>query len=260
MSTILFYYTGTGNSLWVARTVAKELGDAELVSIPEFKGERTVINNKTVGIVFPVYIWGVPAPIVRFVSSFEGYKPEYVFAIAVNGSQVANTLVQLKKELRRHSLSLSSGFEICMPSNYIPWGGPGPAEKQSARFTDAKKKILKIAPLIKEKKELPVERGPLWQRALFSLFYAMSFSHVPKMDRSFWVDEKCNNCEICKTVCPADNITIDGGKPLWNHRCEQCFACLQWCPRKAIQYGKKTPGYERYHHPEVVLKDVIKKR
>jgi ferredoxin len=147
-----------------------------------------------------------------------------------------------------------------MPSNYIPWGGPGPAEKQSARFTDANKKIVKIVPLIKEKKELPVERGPLWQRTLFSVFYAMSFSRVPKMDRSFRVDEKCNNCEICKNVCPADNIAIDGGKPLWNHRCEQCFACLQWCPQQAIQYGKKTPGYERYHHPEVVLKDIIKKR
>jgi formate hydrogenlyase subunit 6/NADH:ubiquinone oxidoreductase subunit I len=46
-------------------------------------------------------------------------------------------------------------------------------------------------------------------------------------------------------------------KPSWLHRCEQCLACLQWCPQEAIQYGKKTVKYPRYHHPEVILKDML---
>jgi ferredoxin len=259
MKTTIFYWTGTGNSLWVARTLAQELGGAELESIADPKREKA-LDSKAIGLVFPVHIWGVPRLVLEFVRELKIRQPAYVFAIAVNAGQVANTLVQLKKVLERGGLNLSAGFGITMPSNYIPWGGPGPGEKQDQRFASAKKTISEIAAAIRGKKELPVERGPLWQRVLFSLFYKMTFSQVPKMDRKFWVDEKCNQCSICSKVCPVQNITLPDGKPVWNHRCEQCFACLQWCPQEAIQYGKKTPQYQRYHHPEVRLSEVLKLR
>jgi Pyruvate/2-oxoacid:ferredoxin oxidoreductase delta subunit len=47
------------------------------------------------------------------------------------------------------------------------------------------------------------------------------------------------------------------GKPIWQHTCEQCFACLQWCPEEAIQYGKNTKKKRRYHHPEIRLRDMF---
>jgi Pyruvate/2-oxoacid:ferredoxin oxidoreductase delta subunit len=257
MQTTLYYFTGTGNSLWVARTLAQELGGAELESIADDKARKT-IDSGVIGLVFPVRIWGVPRLILDFVKELKPLHPDYVFAIAVNAGQVANTLVQIRNVLRRTGLKLSTGFEITMPSNYIPWGGPGPREKQKQRFESAKKKISGIAAAIKRKDESPVEKGPLWQRVLFTLFYKMSFRRIPQMDRKFWVDEKCNQCTICSKVCPAGNIILQEGKPTWNQRCEQCFACLQWCSQQAIQYGKKTPRYERYHHPEVKLNDVLK--
>jgi MinD superfamily P-loop ATPase len=46
-------------------------------------------------------------------------------------------------------------------------------------------------------------------------------------------------------------------RPAWQHHCEQCFACLHWCPAQAIQYGKHTAGRTRYHHPDVMAKDII---
>jgi ferredoxin len=259
MKTTLFYLTGTGNSLWVARTLAQALGGAEVKSIAVGKKEKAA-DSRGIGLVFPVHIWGVPRLVLEFVRELKALHPDYAFAIAVNAGQVANTLVQLQKVLKKNGVNLSTGFEIPMPSNYIPWGGPGPREKQDQRFASAKKRISEIAAAIKDKEELPVERGPLWQRILFSPFYKMTFSQVPKMDRKFWVDEKCNQCSICSKVCPVQNITLQDGKPVWNHRCEQCFACLQWCPQEAIQYGKKTPQYQRYHHPEVQLNDILKLR
>ena len=50
-------------------------------------------------------------------------------------------------------------------------------------------------------------------------------------------------CSICSKVS-VENITLQEGKRTRNQRCEQCFACLQWCPQEAIQYGKKTPQYD----------------
>ena len=258
MNTTIFYFSGTGNSLWAARQVAGGLGNAELVSMFDVERIRGKISSEVVGLAFPVHIWGVPGPVVDFVKALPDLSAEYVFAIATNGGQVSNTLVQLKRIMRERGLPLAAGFDITLPSNYIPWGGPGPKEKQDDRFERAREKLAAIAALVKERENIPVEKGPLWQRILFSGFYKMSFPQVPRMDRQFLADGKCTHCEVCRKVCPAGNITMSDGRPVWNHHCVQCFACLQWCPPEAIQYGKKTPRYERYHHPEITLKDVLK--
>ncbi|MDO9514481.1 MAG: EFR1 family ferrodoxin, partial [Syntrophales bacterium] len=150
MGTTIFYWTGTGNSLWVARTIADELGDTRLLPISGYD-EREGVNSKTIGVIFPVHIWGVPPPVIRFVESLRGSCPEYVFACAVHAGQVSNTLVQLKRVMAGNGLLLSAGFEIRMPSNYIPWGGPGPQEKQRELFALARKKISRISAGIKEK-------------------------------------------------------------------------------------------------------------
>ncbi|HQI01338.1 MAG TPA: EFR1 family ferrodoxin [Deltaproteobacteria bacterium] len=256
----IFYYTGTGNSLWVSRRLADNLGGARLVSIPGIEDAAKAAGSETVGLVFPVYIWGVPAPVIRFVSVSSALDTGYVYAIAVNAGQVSNTLVQLKDVLARRGVDLSAGFQIRMPSNYIPWGGPGPVEKQRKLFGLADEKIADIASCIRERRSLPVEKGPLWQRIVFTFIYKMTFSRVPAMDEKFWVDERCNGCGVCSRVCPAANIILAPDRPAWNHACDQCFACLQWCPQEAIQCGRKTPAFERYHQPEIQLKDIIQSR
>jgi ferredoxin len=258
MATTIYYYTGTGNSLWAARTLAQSIGGADLVSIPTCRKQNKAIPPaSTIGLVFPVHMWGLPRSVRGFLGSVAESKPGYLFAVAVNAGQVSNTLVQMKRELKKKGAELSSGFELVMPSNYIPWGGAAPKEKQEARFAAARSKITGIAGAVKNQEARPVEKGPLWQRILFTGLYNMSYRRVPEMDRSFWTDEKCNRCGICAKVCPSGNITFTDGKPVWNGRCEQCLACLQWCPREAIQYGKKTPKYERYHQPEIALRDMM---
>lgn len=257
MKTDLFYYTGTGNSLWTARMLAQKLGDADIIPIsriPQGTVERRADN---VGIVFPVHIWGVPHRVIAFLNVLAKDPSRYYFAVAVNAGQVAATLLQLKKLMLAKGLSLSTGFEIVMPSNYIPWGGPGPKDKQMLRFTKAGEKIKTIADVVSKRENRPVEKGPLWQNLLFTRLNRLSFPHVPTMDKGFWADEKCNSCGICRTVCPFGNIALKEGRPVWLHHCEQCLACIQWCPPEAIQLGKKTPRYERYRHPEVKLADMV---
>jgi ferredoxin len=257
MKTNLFYYTGTGNSLWTARTLAKALGDAGITPITQCSGAPDVSRAEAVGIVFPVHIWGVPRRVIAFTEMLVKDPSCYYFAVAVHAGQVAATLLQLDHLLRARGLVLSSGFELAMPSNYIPWGGPGPEAAQIRRIEAAREKIGRIAAVVAARETRPVEKGPLWQNILFSGLNRFSFSRVPTMDKAFWVDEKCNGCGVCKKVCSCENIELQKGKPLWRHHCEQCLACIQWCPREAIQFGGKTPRYERYHHPEVTLQDMI---
>jgi ferredoxin len=256
MKTVIFYYTGTGNSLWSARLLAKGLGDTKLCPMKQADALEAG-DADAVGFVFPVHMWGIPVPVVQLIEKLSLRPQVYLFALAVNAGQVSRTLVQLRGMLAARGLKLAAGFSIVLPSNYIPWGGPGPVVRQNIRFADARAKIAKAAACIAGGQDGPIEKGPLWQRVAFTAIYKMTFKQVHKMDKDFWSDDKCNACGICVKVCPVKNIVLESGKPVWQHRCEQCLACIQWCPQESIQYGKKTPAYERYHHPEIQLKDMI---
>ncbi len=244
--------------MWAARVLARELGNTELISMVDWDIGKQVIDSPVIGLIFPVHIWGVPCRVLNFLDELKSMSPDYIFAIANNAGQVSNTLVQLEKVMESKGINLSSGWSIIMPSNYIPWGGPGSPDEQNERFQAAHRKLFTIAGKIRDRMIMPVEKGPLWQRIVFTGLYKLTFPLVHKMDDNFWVDERCNQCALCVKVCPAQNIDIQNEKLIWHNHCEQCLACIQWCPQEALQYGKKTPAYSRYHHPEVKVKDLMK--
>jgi ferredoxin len=257
VATVIYVYSGTGNSLWVARTLAADLGDAQVASMAQHAEGPVRPEADSIGLVFPVHIWGLPRRVLDFVRRLEPPKGAFIFAVAVNAGQVSRTLVQLGEELGARGLTLGAGHSLALPSNYIPWGGPGSAQHIAQRCEAARTRISQIAPRLAAREAGTIERGPLWQRVLFTGMYKLSFPQVPTMDKAFFADQRCNGCGTCAKVCPAGNITMTDGKPHWQGRCEQCLACLQWCPKEALQYGKKTAKYARYHHPEIKLADML---
>ena len=84
-----------------------------------------------------------------------------------------------------------------------------------------------------------------------------SFNRMGYQYAEFKSEKCCTACGICEKVCPVSNITIANGKPAWHNRCQQCLACLQWCPAEAIQYGKSTEGRTRYRHPQSKAQDFL---
>ncbi len=257
METTIYYYTGTGNSLWTAIEIAERLGQSELIPMKQNREESFQRDSERIGLVFPVHIWGLPPPVMKFVRQLKVDSAQYLFAVAVNAGQVAATLLQLQKLLKTKDAHLSSGFSINLPSNYIPWGGAISKEKQQKKFTVAIEKFERIDTVVRNKEKLNPEKGFPLLNMILSIIYRSTLPKIAAMDKSFFSDEKCTSCGICAKICPAGNILITDGKPVWRHRCEQCFACLQWCPEEAIQYGRNTKTKKRYHHPEISLKDII---
>ncbi len=257
VKSVIFYYTGTGNSLWIARTLAREFGNTELISMTDRDIKPDQIDAQVIGLVFPVHIWGVPGRVLGYLDQLQEMSPLYIFAVANNAGQVANTLVQLHKVMESKGLKLSGGWSVVLPSNYIPWGGPGSAKKQYKLFAAARIKVSAIARGVLNRVEQPVEKGPLWERLLFTWIYNYCFPYVPRMDEKFRVDERCNDCGLCIKLCPSNNIVMQDNRLVWQNQCEQCLACIQWCPQEALQYGKRTAKFTRYHHPEVKVKDLL---
>ncbi len=257
MDTTIFFYTGTGNSLWTARKIAEHSANTELIPLVLRNETAVGSDSPRVGLVFPVHMWGLPRRVLDFITRLKADPAAYYFAVAVNAGQVAATLLQLKTLLKKKGADLNSGFSLCMPSNYIPWGGAIAVEKQQALFNASREKIKSIAEIIRNREIRAPEQGPLLQNFFLSALYKLGSPRIPQMDKSFRVDEKCTGCGICEKICPARNIALMEGKPAWQNHCEQCLACIQWCPAEAIQYGKNTAAKKRYHHPEIKLPDML---
>jgi Pyruvate/2-oxoacid:ferredoxin oxidoreductase delta subunit/flavodoxin len=297
MTTEIYYFSGTGNSLAVARDVADEI-DARLLSIPSMMDRGWVTSDTdAMGLVFPVYHKSIPLILKRFIDKMEGLAGKYVFAVCTYGDTPGLAVRDVAQLVQSRGGQLAAGFGVHMPYNYIT---PSPVlraffssfklreipvEQQQALFSAAQKTIehvtasiaaresgtyeitSDIATRLADRLGLPEILGKrLWLKiAGVDEPTELSFLESRQlMDQAFWADERCTACGICARVCPVSNIEMVEdtgevhGRPAWQHRCEQCFACLQWCPEEAIQFGDNTSSGKRYHHPDVTLADMVR--
>ena len=118
MSTSIYYFTGTGNSLHVARTIAEQLGESKVINILRQNGQGMIEDKSdTVGIVFPVFYMNMPVIVQDFVKKLRPDPNAYVFGIATCGGQSGNSIPMLDKLLQANGVRLSAGFTLKMVDN-----------------------------------------------------------------------------------------------------------------------------------------------
>jgi ferredoxin len=295
VSTAIYYFSGTGNSLAVARDIAEKL-DGKLASIPSMMEEETVRTDADViGMVFPVYYatndCGIPLIIGRFVKKLENLGSKYVFAVCTHQGAPGATIENLGKLVKSCGGELSAGFNVKISVPYstarkisyalfhrkLAADSLKDKEKQQKLFDEWKRKLQAITEYVTARKKGKFEtRGLLLktllvpflpiEKRLFSYRYrnlsnasSLPFNELVNLaDTSFRTNEKCTGCGTCARVCPVDNIKLVEGKPVWQHHCENCFACFHWCPKEAI-YGDIVEYAKRYHHPKVKLSDMLRR-
>ena len=257
MSNIIFYFTGTGNSLSVARGIAEKIGDTKVVSIPEAMKESEMdLSYERIGFVFPVYYSGIPSIVKQFITKLNFDTSKYVFGVVTYGGTQGTTLRQLNSCIGKQGGTLSAGFSVGMPGNYIVKYGAFPKIIQRMLFRREKKKVDRIAIALREKNTSFKSKGDL-ATGLFAESMEKIITALDKSAGNFHVNGKCTTCASCERICPVENIKMKNGQPSWGNACEQCMACIQWCPAQAIEYGDKTAKRKRYQHPEVSVSDLI---
>ncbi|NHI89423.1 MAG: 4Fe-4S ferredoxin [Candidatus Thorarchaeota archaeon] len=251
----IFYFTGTGNSLMVAKAITDALGDADVIPIAHAHSNDYDEPHEILGIVFPVYWGGLPLKVLEFIRSLKGHSASYIFAVVTHAGEPEFALAQLRAELQKIGLDLSAGFPLRMPSNYII-DYDAPSESGIQRILcNAANAIEEIVVTLRNR-TIHLPSSQLSSYSWPSRSYKQFIERVNGSDEKFWVDENCTECETCVRICPVQNIRMKEGRPEWLHGCQQCLACINWCPESAIQFGSGTESRGRYTNPSVTMEDM----
>lgn len=262
MNTEIYYFSGTGNSLAVARDIAARIG-GKLISIPSVMDEESIETEAgALGIVTPAYYMRMPGIVDGFIGKLTNLQPKYIFAVVTVGGIAGGILDRLSEALSRRGGKLAAGFVVRMPANYIDSADAPPLFLQKYMFRRWEKKADRIADCVVHRRSGRMEKFNPLMTALFSKSIDKAYlagELDPDVDKNFWADDKCNACAICMRICPVSNIEMVGDRPVWQHHCQKCLACIQWCPKEAIQFKDVTLKRKRYHHPRVKLSDMLKR-
>ncbi len=250
---IIFYFSGTGNSLKVAKDIAAAIEDCELISMG--KSHKLSGTYERIGFVYPVYGGGMPSAVERFVKELDlsANNNSYIFAVCTSGSGSADGLTNISKIISGKVGKLSYGESVRCFSNYVGLYAMGSdADNKAKAQTQATRQVIKDIQILAVKTP--------FKNSLLALIHGSVIKSLAKKDKGFNVSEACNGCATCSKVCPVENIKMQDGKPMFLHHCEQCMACIQWCPKQAINYKNKTQDRGRYHHPNITLEEMINKK
>ncbi|MFW9829100.1 MAG: EFR1 family ferrodoxin [Candidatus Thorarchaeota archaeon] len=262
MDTTIYFFTGTGNSLKIAKDIAKELLNSELIPIAKiWKLNNLEVKSKKVGFIFPLYYSGLPKIVYDFISKLNFSNVNYFFAVITSAGDINELpLQQIEKILIARKKTLNAGFYITMPNNYIIGYDIDSQKKQQELFEKATNQVHDICEIVKNEENNLNQEFFLRDVKRSARFNKDFRDNVMGSDKSFYADEKCTSCGICEIVCPVRNIVLLDGIPQWNHKCQQCLACINFCPEESIQFGTGTLKTRRYHHPEISLQEISKQR
>ena len=247
---MIFYYSGCGNSRFIAQSIA-EAFDEKLVFIPEAQRESRfdydLSEGEAIGFVYPIYSWRPPHLVDEFVEKLNIHgAPSYVWTAVTCGDNVGETEKIFRETLKNKGLELNAAFCFKMPNTYVNFMAMNVDKPEVAetKIAKAKEKLPKVIDLIKEHatySDMIKGAFPRFKsNTIGSGFYKWA------SDEPFFSTDACIACGMCVKVCPLQNITLENGRPHWNGNCNTCDACYHYCPKNAIQYGKKTRGKGQY--------------
>lgn len=244
---MIFYFTGTGNSLAAAKKLQGP--DEELVNMAdankEGRHDYRVKPGEPVGFVFPVYFYSLPTVVMDFIDSLQLEGAGYIYSVITCGGGIAQAGAVLKKRLQKRNLKLDYVTALLMPDNYILLYA-NKAEGQERLLMQADEKLRRIAADIAKRQSVPIKSFTVVSDAM-AVMYRLS-----RKTGKFYAEDTCKGCGMCVKNCPEGAIEIVDGKPVWKKKkCAQCLACINRCPVRAIQYGRRTRKQGRYVHPDL---------
>ena len=245
---MILYFTGTGNSRYIAKRIAEALGDELLSMNDRIKVDDTspVASDERLVIVTPTYAWRIPRIVRDWLAETDFPCGSQAWFVMTCGSEIGNAAKYNHALCQEKQLTYMGTAQIVMPENYIAMFNAPQAEEARQIVAKAEPDIDRVISAIAANQAFPQPRSNLYDRFMSGPVNPIFYSFFVKAN-AFAASDACTGCGQCARLCPTNNITIQNGKPVWGGDCTHCMACICRCPEEAIEYGKKSLGKPRYH-------------
>lgn len=251
---IIYCYSAGGNCLDMAKNIARELGNTDIVMMRSFPVKTDAREAKRVGFIFPCYGGGLPGGVEEYVRTVRISPDAYTFGIVQFAGYMGSGLHKIH---RIHPLDYWAGMSHHGGCIWlIPHGLMVPPLSVQAAQKRSERKASAFAADIKAMKRS--EKEPP-KRTAFAVESAAFPAIIRSKAKKYTVNGDCIGCGTCVTVCPRDNIRLEAGRPVFGGNCIGCLSCVQYCPKEALNVGKVTEKRERYHNANITARDLTEK-
>jgi len=267
-SVLLYYFSGTGNSRRLAEIAAERYQEAgvtvHVVNIEENKSAVGYNDYSCHGFIFPVHAFGIPRIMTKFMNNLPAQTGKEAFIIVSIGNEEyhlppseGKCLGQGQNILERKEYKVVGLNAVSMPNNWIAGISAPPPDKAALIVEAGEKAVLEFTEKI-IKGESYIKKSH-WLSKLLGIINPFFLYGQNYLGTLFRLDDGCNVCELCAKTCPVGNIEMVNDRPEWGNLCEQCFRCINLCPKEAIQCTQlgRTEKRKRYKEPHLIVKDLI---
>lgn len=252
---VIFYFSGTGNSLDAAKQAAAVLPQCRLEPMAAYLAHPYHVEDEIVGIVCPVYCFDLPPLVQNFLQALQA-KPQYCFGLVTMGGNQGRALKHLQELLARKGVELAYADAVAMPDNFFI----APKLKADAMLIAADKALTEIVTNIHRRKRDTgnCQENYFWRYLGIPLGWQFLRS-VLRVGEPRLRPQRCVGCGLCSGLCPVGNIKMDKRRPVFGDRCASCFGCRHWCPKHAIQMGGlKAKADLSYTNPNIKAEDLLR--
>ena len=245
---MIFYFTGTGNSRYLAKRMAKILEDDLFCINDRIKEDNMtpVAVRKRLVFVLPTYAWRIPVIVEKWIRETEFGGATQAWFVMDCGDSIGNAGGYNRKLCVDKGWEYMGTIPVIMPENYIAMFNAPDWEEAEKIIAAADPIMDEAAAQVKNGKSFP-EANCGWKERLMSSVVNRVFYPVFVKADAFCADERCTGCGKCEKLCPLNNVKLVDGRPTWGKHCTHCMACICYCPAEAIEYGVKSVGKPRYH-------------
>ena len=237
---IILYFTGTGNSLYIARQLADE--NTEILSIPQMmKQRRHDFAADEIGIVYPIYGHMPPNMVRNFIKQARlvaGYK----FAVLTFGMLDFNAAEIWDNISRQSGTTFDYINTIVMVDNWLPDFNMADQIKMDKHIPE---QLAKVKDDLGQQKKWVKPATDAARRAHEGFMYFSrldpDIGFLMRSEKYFQVTDACIGCGICTEVCPRGNYKLTSEGVKGEGDCDFCFSCIHNCPQHAIQFAS-LPG------------------
>lgn len=252
---MIFCFSGTGNSRYIAKSFKEELQE-EIIDLNEKIKENDNSSIKTeedVIVVTPTYAWRIPRVVTKWLLKTEFIGAKRIWFVMSCGDEIGNASKYNEMIAKQKKLQYMGIAMVIMPENYIAMYDVPSVKEAIEIVKKAKPDIEKAITCIKKKQVFEATGNSLKDRFKSDMINSIFYNFIVKAT-PFKANDNCVGCGKCVKNCPLNNIELKGNKPIWGNNCTHCMACICYCPSKAIEYGNKSVGKPRYHFEGLKIK------